>query len=235
MHTLVDIQSLSSTECTDVVPRRCSSAESRFHWMSSSMYQQRWDQECRTALLQLWSLGVAVNTWTAEAISIHWPGPVRSGCSQSAASIFPLSSTILLSHTCELHVLFHRHHKSPRSSSCLLLPASASSYSSPASPLSGPLSLASFPNVPTCRRPFDLLISGLFSSQKSDLEAAAMRVKPIFLLWHEVERVVLAFPRRFSTIEQINLPKKVKVAGKGGISPAERDWRMSEPLAGAHR
>lgn len=30
-HILVDIQPASSTECTDVVPRQCSSAEKRFH------------------------------------------------------------------------------------------------------------------------------------------------------------------------------------------------------------
>lgn len=59
--------------------------------------------------------------------------------------------------------------------------------------------------------------------------AATMRVKPIFLLWHKVERTVLAFPRRFNTIDQINLTKKVKVGGKKRlaslpfVSPAETD------------
>lgn len=44
-HILVDIQPASSTECTDVVPRQCSSAEKRFHWISSSIYEQRGNQQ----------------------------------------------------------------------------------------------------------------------------------------------------------------------------------------------
>lgn len=40
----VDIQSVSST-CADVVPRHCSTAENRFHWISASIYEQRGNQQ----------------------------------------------------------------------------------------------------------------------------------------------------------------------------------------------